>query len=396
MSRKPPKIILCRNLKKKSEHLDHEYLLGIKAYLMIHRNNPGIRLNGYYVFRKDIQTIVKNSTCMTFAKSYENKTMEEVSSELGVNLAFWYRPDACSRQINEFVLPELMCSVSDPDNNLGTVNFLLDRKNVDVEKAEFSLDNCSLILDESICGPADNMCNIFEAVALEKNITAGEIISQWSKSTIQFNEEKIFARKFGTGFEIWSKKIRTNIDKNDVKKIRLTVVNRCVLKSSSKNPIYLHLYGKWSKEKFTLDENDKFKVSDGEAFKHFDCPNNYCSYRTSSRQEYDRHMSKCKSETNHIYHQQNLTDTGALEYLLKNKFLSKKPQNFQCAFYDIETTALTKDEAISGETIIKSTAKLATISVTKNFGDKTTKVFSREDSSERSYLKLINEFIRYV
>ena len=159
---------------------------------------------------------------MTFAKSYENKTMEEVSSELGVNLAFWYRPDACSRQINEFVLPELMCSVSDPDNNLGTVNFLLDRKNVDVEKAEFSLDNCSLILDESICGPVDNMCNIFEAVASEKNVTAGEIIRQWGKSTIQFNEEKIFARKFGFGFEIWSKKIRTNIDKNDVKEVRLT------------------------------------------------------------------------------------------------------------------------------------------------------------------------------
>lgn len=392
--KKPPKLIPCKSLKKKDEEIHHEYLLGLKAYLMINRKNPGIRLDSYHLYRRDIRHIVKNNICTSFARSYNDESMESISSKLGVNLAFWYRPDSCTRILNEFVLPKLMFSVSDVENSFGTVNFLLDRNQVNTDTGVFDFQNCSLILDESICGNTDQFSNLFECISIAKNLSCDDILRKWGKNTIKLNEEKHFSRQFGIGFEIWTKKIRSNIEDSKTKRKRLIAVDRCLLKSASKNPIILHHHGSWSKDKFTITTQDKFKVVDPAAFTHYDCPNNYCAYRTPHRQRYDIHLKSCSSETNYIYHQQNLTDDGAVEFLLANKFLTKKPKNFNCAFYDIETTALTKDEAVSGQTIIKSTAKLATISVTKNFGDKTTKVFAREDSSEESYLNLINDFIR--
>ena len=393
--KKIPKLLPCRKLKKKTDNIEDEYLLGIKAYLMIHRKNPGLRLNTYHLYRRDIEAIVKNDICLNFARSNATETMESLSNRFGLNLAFWYRPDSCTNGINEFVIPELMFSVTDASNKFGTVNFLLDRKQVDIEKRTFDFVNCSLILDEEICGSTDQFLNIFEAISLVKNIQSDDLMRDWGKSCIKFNEEKHFHRKFQTGFEVWTKSIRSNIDEKNPKRTRLKTIDKCLLKSSSKNPIYLYAHGKWQKEKFIIDESDKFRIVDVSSFQHFNCPKHYCSYRTSVRQRYDDHVLACKSETNHIYHQQNLTDNGALEYLMVNKWLTKKPNNFNCAFYDIETTSLTKNEALSGQTIIKTTAKLATISVTKNFGDKSTKVFARESSSEESYVLLINEFIRY-
>lgn len=398
MTKKVPKLLPCKNLKRKNEEVNADYLLGIKAYLMINRKNPGIRLNDYGVYRSDIKSIVKNETCTKFARSHADDSMKTVSDKLGVNLAFWYRPDQCSQgKVNQFVIPKLIHSVSDPQNDFGTANFLLDRNRVDPETGEHDFQNCSLILDEKICGDTDQIMNIFEAISSSKSLNCSELIRKWGKNSIRLNEEKKFSREFGFGFEIWCKTIRSNIVDNDRKRKRLIAIDKCIMKSANpKKKIYLQFHGVWPEDKFTIDFNDKFRVVEASAFPHFDCPSTNCAYRTSERSKFDRHTQSCQSATNHIYHQQNLTDGGALEFLLENKFLSKKPTNYNSAFFDIETTSLTKDEAVSNQTIVLSTAKLATISVTKNFGDKTTQVFVRQDSSEESYLQLVNQFITYL
>ena len=307
--KKTPKLIPCKSLRKKDDEIQHEYLLGLKAYLMVNRKNPGIRLDSYHLYRRDIQHIVKNNICTSFARSYNEESMEAISSKFGVNFAFWYRPDFCTTTVNEFVLPTLMFSISDPENSFGTVNFLLDREQVNTKTGVFDFQNCSLILDESICGNTEQFSNLFESIATAKSLSYNDIIRKWGRNSIKLNEEKHFARQFGFGFEIWTKSIRSNIVDSKTKRARLIAVDRCLLKSSSKNPLILHHHGSWSKEKFTIDLEDKFKVVDATAFTHYDCPNHYCAYRTSDRQRYDLHLKTCSSETNYIYHQQNLTDS---------------------------------------------------------------------------------------
>ena len=336
------------------------------------------------LLRKRVDRAKKQHFFEFYKKLKKANLMDTLTAtEIGIN--FWYSP----RNGNEthLAIPMIIKSFH-PKHSNQVINLLIDRNNFEHENC-FS-ENLSLMIKMDDFFSAQTLPKSFiNCVATYANVSPS-LFKDWP-STFSFFDERVFAQKYGFGYEIYVVDTRwCPIDQKVV-----TAKKRIYKSSQRKYCLLQYMQAKWPIDKHEIKIYDMFILRQMEDFKIFYCPNQFCFFNTFVRQEFDKHTQNCSEETKVNFKQLDLVRQTPKSYLI-SKGLIPSTECFNAAFWDIECLMKQENIPISEYTFLKNTHKIVSISVTINFGPKTTKIFKRADYSEYSLLSLLSQFWSYL
>ena len=214
--------------------------------------------------------------------------------------------------------------------------------------------------------------NFKEAIADYCKISISDVAEKWPSDEIQFRDEVKLKKIFGVGLELWSNTTKKQLDFVDL-------VPELVFKSRYKDHVKL-MADSWSKDKTKIHIRDQFTLGE---MTLFTCPRDYCLYASTNRSNFDRHVETCSDETKVHFEQRNLLEDDIVEWLIEQKFLTKRPViNHHHVHYDTETI-LSPIGCQNGKTTIMGEEKLISIGLSHNLdGNTTSCVFAREKMDE--------------
>ena len=155
-----------------------------------------------------------------------------------------------------------------------------------------------------------------------------QLISEFPDG-ITFRNERNFHRKFGIGFQIFS---RDQTHFATKQRSDITIHHNTIFRE------YLNLEynGTWP-NRSTILPTDKFR-SHSENASDFICPYDYCEYTTCRKNDFDKHVLVCTNETEIVYKQECMTKRNQIrKYLVDNKYIDADYHNRSFMTYDIES-----------------------------------------------------------
>ena len=331
-------------------------------------------------FRSKISKYKNDSSFLIFLERHKDKSLIELVNFTGIAVNFWVLP---SEQLGDLIIPRLVRSIHCSSPFHGTVNLILNR-----ESDDFNYESgLRLIVDNEFIHNIHNTCVSFnQNIAKYTGYPLSYIDQIWTVP-FSFLDERDFAKLFGFGFEIWEADTKyCKLEK------KLVTVTKRLFKSSQVKFVTLQVVNNnWDHEKYMISNADLFVLRKSEDFQVFICPNEWCFYNTNKSYEFKRHTDKCTNQTKVKFCQRNLLSETPKEYLIRKGLMSDY-NSFNLVAFDIETFGVKEDTFLTEKTLIKTSHRMVSISVTPNFGDLPTKVFMRDDWSEESLDKVIKEF----
>ena len=352
-------------LQKDSTEVEH-LLTGVAFHFGIRRNE--IDLGRTYKAYSHSLKIFKDEHLNHYIQ-FSQYSPQQIADAFGCSFKFWeFQKDyriAPQR-------PELVREIHSNYNCNGVIHFGVKAQSFDV-----------FILQPDMYGLNASMTiNFKEAIADYCKISISEVAEKWPSDEIQFRDEVKLKKIFGVGLELW-----TNTTKKQLNFVDL--VPELVFKSRFKDHVKL-MADSWSKDKTKIHIRDQFTLG---KMTLFTCPRNYCLYASTNRSNFDRHVETCSDETKVNFEQRNLLEDDIIDWLIEQKFLSKRPViNHHHVHYDTETI-LSPIGSQNGKTTIMGEEKLISIGMSHNLNGKTEScVFAREKMDEESLVKMVDDF----
>ena len=237
--------------------------------------------------------------------------------------------------------------------------------------------------------------NIFECLSWSKlsgNEEWESFSSRFGSAEVDLSDETKFIQTFGVGFEIFMSFHQRG------KKTEYKVLHRTRLASEA-SFLSLEFIGKnWEDEKSLIRITDKFILRPKNYFKSFPCPTNDCNYYAVSSYTLKRHLKNCGTGTKIEYKQKRLDESTMRDYCVSKGYIPELyHQRYFCTF-DIESIGQELPNDINAErsSAIVNLQRVVSVSVSKSFGDQSTKVIVRNSMSENDYHEFIREFMSYL
>ena len=330
--------------------------------------------------RAKISKFKKDESFFIFLQNNKDKKLIDIAQATGIAVNFWLVP---SEQSDDLIIPRLVRSVHCTSPFYGTVNLILNRES-DYDNYETGL---RLVVNNEFIDKIHSTC-----VGFNQNISkftgypVSYIDQLWSLP-FSFLDERKFAQLFGFGFELWEADTKyCRLEK------KLVTVTKRLFKSSQPKFVTLQVVNNnWDHEKFMITSSDLFVLRKSEDFQIFVCPNEWCFYNTDKIYEFTRHTDKCTNQTKVKFRQRNLLSETPREFLIRKGMIGNY-NSFNLVAFDIETFGTTEDTFLTEKTLVKTSHRMVSVSVTPNFGDLPTKVFMRDDWSEESLDKVVKDF----
>ena len=320
---------------------------------------------------------------------FQGSTLQEFADFSGNDLVFWVGQKSSNRQRfltrieAEVSITETHFAISMNFDSLIQPSFLISNlpRLVLVQDHEYLTEQ----LKEKY--PAKNIC---EWISHKTGITNEMILAEFPNG-ISLRSERQFHRKFGIGFQIFSRD-HSNFSGNHRSKI--------ITHYESLFTSYLHLeyLGDWNnRDKICL--SDKFRIHE-KLVTDFVCPYDYCEFSSTDKSNFDKHVKSCTNTTEINYQQRKMTEKNEVrDFLVENNYLDSEFQNKNFMVMDIESFG-SKESArdISDSTAVISEQKIVSVAFSKNFGspNNRTVCFKRESFSHEDYLKFFNQIAFYL
>ena len=237
--------------------------------------------------------------------------------------------------------------------------------------------------------------NIFECLAWSKLVgdqSPDHLSTLYGGSEVNLCDENIFIRKLSVGFEIFMSFHRR---KN---KTQYQIIHRSRLEPEAKI-ISLEYVGKeWSNEKSLITLADKFILRPKNYFNSHPCPTLNCSFYAQSKSHLVRHLKSCTTETQTEYKQRKLSDSTVRNYCIDKGLIPPRYHQRNFCTFDIESIGhdLSNENNFNRKTSILNVQRVISISISKSFGDRTTKVITRDSMQENDYHEFIRKFMTYL
>ena len=217
-----------------------------------------------------------------------------------------------------------------------------------------------------------------------------ELSSIYGSLDVDLSDETKFINEFGVGFEIYMIIHRLN------KKSEKIIIHTSRQDRQSKF-LSLEFVGTvWDQEKSIVQITDQFILRPTEYFETFNCKTKNCSHVAPTKWHLNRHEKSCISETITEYKQKKLNDETVRDFCIKQGFI---PNNYHqrhfCAF-DIESVGVPIESNPSNRTSIINVQRVISVSVSKSFGNRSTKVIVRKSMNEADYNDFIKLFINHL
>ena len=315
---------------------------------------------------------------------FQGSTLQEFADFSGNDLVFWVGQKSSNRQRflirieAEVSITETHFAVSMNFDTLIKPGFLISNlpRLVLVQDHKYLTEQLKEKYPEK---------NIFEWISHKTGITHEMILAEFPNG-IPLRTERNFHRKFGLGFQIFSRD-HSNFSANHRSKI--------IMHYESLFTSYLHLeyLGDWNRrDKISL--SDKFRIHE-KLVTDFVCPYDYCEFSSFDKSNFDKHVKSCTNTTEINYQQRNMTEQNKVrDFLVENNYLDSEFQNKNFMVMDIESFG-SKESArdVSDSTAVISEQKIVSVAFSKNFGspNNRTVCFTRESFSHEDYLKFFRE-----
>ena len=231
--------------------------------------------------------------------------------------------------------------------------------------------------------------SLHDWVSEKTGLSQSEVLVEFP-GQISFRNERSFYRKFGFGFQIFTRK--------PLRKSRKQVEITNHHKSIFSKYLNLEYIGEWDNRNFIL-QSDKFRLHDENVFDYI-CPHDYCEFSTTRKDSFDKHFKKCTNTTEIFFKQDNMTSKNRTrDFLIEHDFLDANFVNDKFMVIDIESFG-SKDSArkVSELTAVVSEQKIVTVAFSKNFGtlENRTVCFARESLSHEDYLAFFRKVSHYL
>ena len=361
----------------------HEAKIAIRLFQLFQGQflNPN-SINQEKYFRSKLTKFKNDGSILSFLEEYNETSLIDVVQATGIALNFWVYP---SEQCDDLIIPRLVRTFSCHSPFFGTLNLWVNR-----ESTEINIESkLRLILDETFIRKINENCISFSQNISKFTGFPVSYIDQLWPLPFSIMTERKFAKIFGFGFEFWEAETRY-CKKTD----KLVTASKRLYKSSQQKFVTLQAVTTgWNDEKHLITSADLFVLRNSEDFKFFMCPKPWCFFNSDQIGEMNRH--KCKNKTTVTFCQRNLLSETAKEYMIRKGIISEF-SNFNFVAFDIETFGRPEDTHLSEKTLVKSSHRLVSISVTPNFGNFGSQVFMRDDWSEESLDKTVKDFWNFI
>ena len=363
------------NLKTCTENEDH-IKIGIIVFLCLERE---IIKNNTYL-SSSLRKKKKEKFFDKYLEKLESKTASEICREFKLTLNFFWPPLTNRKGAASKIVHTISAECSDTK----IVNFMILSAKFNLEK--LSSYNLSLAVGDN---PLKVNKDFWDCASQILGQDKAEMIQKWGSNVISFRKEREFIKLFGKGFTIW--RIESYADRE-----RYNARQRLIFKSSSKNNFVIQSQkAEWDIQKCDITPSDCFSIPDPSLFDYYRCPN--CHYNDKNPSNFEKHVLNCKTEQVCTFQYMDLCESfDPQKYLSENKFLNQSFEKTHFVVYDIETLMDGIQTEVSTATKIQSAFKIASIAITKNFGENRSVVFVRDDFSEESYIKLISNFLHFL
>ena len=318
----------------------------------------------------------------SFVSYCSERSVNELLEHMGLTVNYWYCPNNGfpMNLVTPFIIRTIHAS-----RKQGTLHLLVDRKDFSISNNVSFTHNLKLIIDSDYLEGIQNQCKTFlENVAIFAKLPT--LNSVWP-STFSIFDERKFAKIFNFGFEIWFIEAKYCGINDEV-----IVVKKQIYKSTQRKFIILQYLGlTWHEDKVTIAPSDLFVLRDSADFGIYFCHNKWCFFNTTVKWNFELHAKGCSNLSKVSHKQICLTWETPKQYLIRNKLIPEF-ESYNFASFDIETLGDPENRFLTESTFLIETHKLVSIGIGSNFGRKQYKVFMRDDFSEESLIKIIQNF----
>ena len=315
------------------------------------------------------------------------ENLDKLAQEKCKFIVFWNMP-------NHGQLPELLYK-SPHEAHFTEINVAAPFLN---EPNDYSLAELHLILDidefrRKLRKHKEG--SLFECLAWSElcgELSAENLSSIFGTDYVDLSDEHQFIKKLGVGFEIFMSFHQRG------RKTQYKVIHRTRLENDEKF-ISLEYVGKnWQDEKSLININDKFILRPKNYFKSFPCPTNDCNYYAVSQFHLNRHLMNCSTETKTEYKQKKLNETTIRDYCIAKGIIPDHYHQRHFCTFDIESIGQELPHDISAEQSLNiiNVQRVVSVSVSKSFGDQSTKVIVRKSMEEHDYHEFIRQFMTHL
>ena len=358
--------------------------------------------NGETWRARTLKSALRKGRTKKSAKGQFDKYLEKFSDFDGVTLGdfaefscsklvFWVGQNRSknTRKIKE-IIPEF------PEFQILETHFLVPQIFTNLIHRDFKINDLprlSLVTDpEKLSGILFERYperTIFEWLSDKIGKPEEQLLSEFPDG-LSFRNERNFHRKFGIGFQIFS---RDQTHFATKQRSDITIHHNTIFKE------YLNLEynGTWP-ERPKILPTDKFR-SHSQNVSDFICPYDYCEYTTNRKNDFDKHVLVCTNETEIVYKQECMTKRNQIrKYLVDNKYIDSDYHNRSFMTYDIESLA-SKENArvVSQNTTVLSEQRIVSVAFATKFGsDKKDYLFLRQSFSEEDYRTFFIEIINFL
>ena len=240
-----------------------------------------------------------------------------------------------------------------------------------------------------------NEGNIFECLSWSKLIgeqSPEHYSAIYGSNDVSLCDENIFIRKLGLGFEIFMSIHRRH------SKTQYKIIHRSRLDGEAKYLSLEYVGKEWPTEKDIIKNDDKFILRPKNYFNSHPCPSFDCNFYAQSKCHLQRHLKSCTPETRTEYKQRKLNETTVRDYCISKGLIPPEYHQRHFSAFDIECIGqdISENDVSDRSTNILNVQRVVSVSVTKSFGNRTTKVITRKSMEEIDYHEFIRQFITYL
>ena len=217
-----------------------------------------------------------------------------------------------------------------------------------------------------------------------------QLASIYGSDDVDLSDEIKFIKEFGVGFEIHLTKHRQNekTEKMIIHSTRQDKQNKCLT---------LEFVGEvWDQEKSVVKITDQFILRPTGYFTSFPCPTINCPYVARTEWYLKRHQKSCTAMTITEYKQKNLTSNTVRDFCIKHGFIPLNYHQINFCTFDIECVGVPIETDSTNRTSILNVQRVISVSVSKSFGDRSTKVIVRKSMTEDDYHEFIKQFMNHL
>lgn len=230
---------------------------------------------------------------------------------------------------------------------------------------------------------------IYDWLSERVGLTKDEILND-APDKISFRKERDFYRKYGVGFQVFTRKIPQKSNN------RPYITNHYT--SLFSKYLNLEFLGEWEGATDIL-RTDVFRLHKENIF-HFLCPFDYCEFSTTRKDSLEKHVKTCTNTTEIEFRQEKMTTKSKTrDFLIEHNYLDAEFVNKNFMVVDIESFG-SKDSAreISELTAVISEQRIVSVAFAKNFGssENRTVCFTRKSLSHEHYLEFFRKICHFL